>query len=244
MAPLLAVTCGIVLLAAAAQAVTGFGFALIAVPLITTVTDPRTAVVAATIAGIALTVSVAVRERRYARWSAVGWLVASSLLGMPLGLLLLRLAPAALLTVLIGIGVTGCALLLWRGLRLPDRRPVVLAVGLCAGTLSTSTGTNGPPLVAAFQAMGLPRRTFRATLSAIFAVNGVASVVGFAATGQATPTTWTIGLLGVPAVVLGWWLGNHIFHRVDEALFRRILLGALFAGGILILVHGMSDISG
>ena len=58
----------IVFVAAVAQATTGFGYALIAVPLLTLATDPRTAVVGAAISSMLLTVVLAVRERRFVRW--------------------------------------------------------------------------------------------------------------------------------------------------------------------------------
>ncbi|MDO3704612.1 hypothetical protein Q3W71_23395 [Micromonospora sp. C28SCA-DRY-2] len=31
----------------------------------------------------------------------------------------------------------------------------------------------------------------------------------------------------MPAVPLGWWLGNRLFRRIDPLLFRRIVLVGL-----------------
>ncbi|HEY8473249.1 MAG TPA: sulfite exporter TauE/SafE family protein [Natronosporangium sp.] len=230
----------IVLAAAAVQAVTGFGFALIAVPLLTLATEPRTAVVASGIAGLSMTVMAAIRERDHARWRVAGALLAAAALGMPVGLLVLRAAPERTLTALIGVAVVGCALPIWRGLRLPSNRPAVFGVGLVAGVLSTSTGTNGPPLVAAFQAMGFDPRTFRATLAAVFSGSGTLSLAGFFLAGQVTADAARVGLIGVPAVLLGWWAGNLVFHRIDPGRFRRVVLAALVAGGAILTVRALS----
>jgi uncharacterized membrane protein YfcA len=237
---LLLVAFTIVLLAAAVQAATGFGFGLVSIPLLALATDPRTAVVASAIASVAMTITAAVRERDHARWRTAGVLLAAAVVGMPAGLLVLRAAPERVLTGLIGVAVLACAVLIWRGLRVPSNRPAVVGVGLVAGVLSTSTGTNGPPLVAAFQAMGYDPRTFRATLAAVFTGTGACSLAGFALAGQVTMDAARVGLVGVPAVLLGWWAGNLVFHRIGAERFRRVVLAALVAGGIAIAVRAIA----
>ncbi|QSB14882.1 sulfite exporter TauE/SafE family protein [Natronosporangium hydrolyticum] len=233
MVPLLLTGFAIVLLAAAVQAVTGFGFALVAVPLLALTNDPRTAVVAVGIAGMLMSIMVALTERRYARWRLALPLIGASAAGMPLGLLVLAQAPERVLLVLIGAAVVGCAVLIWRGLRIAGGWPVAVAVGVFAGSLSTSTGTNGPPLVAAFAGMEMAPREFRATLAAVFTGTGVLSLVGFALAGQLTGAAAQVGLVGVPAAVAGWWLGNLLFRRLPTGSFRRIVLAALVASGVL-----------
>ncbi len=230
----------VVLLAAATQAMTGFGFALVAVPLLSLALDPRTAVVGVGIAGLILTVTVAVQERRHARWPVVGLLLGALVAGMPVGLLVLRTAPDRLLIAMIGTVVAGCAVLIWRGLRIPTTRPAVLGLGALAGVLATSTGTNGPPLVAAFQAMGYEPRVFRATLAVIFTGSGLLALAGFALAGQVSVPALQVGLVGVPASLLGWWGGDLVFRRLDARRFRQVVLGALVAGGAVLVVRAVT----
>ena len=231
----------IALVAAAVQAVTGFGFALVAVPLLAIATDARTAVVASAIGGLATTVMAAVRERDHVRWRVAGLLVAAALLGMPIGLLVLRAAPERLLTALIGAVVVACALLVWRGLRVPGSRPAIVGVGVLAGVLSTSTGTSGPPLVAALQAMEYDPRTFRATLAATFTGTGIVSLAAFAVAGQVSLEVARVGLVGVPAVLLGWWGGNVLFHRIEPGRFRRLVLVALIVAGAGVMARSLAS---
>ena len=237
---MLAATSAIVLLAAATQATTGFGFALVAVPLLTLAVDARTAVVATGVAGVAVTVHGAVRQRDQVRWRVAGQLLGSSLLGMPIGLAVLRLAPDRTLTMLVAVGVLGCTVLVWRGLRFPITPVTLGAVGVLSGVLATSTGTNGPPLVAAFQAMGYDQRTFRATLAAVFAGSGTLGLIGFWLAGQATPAAIRIGLVGLPAVLAGWWLGNAVVRRIDEARFRSVVLVSLAASAALTMARAVA----
>lgn len=227
--PTLLVAFGIVLLGALVQAVSGFGFALVVVPLLAVATDARTAVVAASLASLGLTLTVTARERGHVRWRTAGLLTATAVLGMPVGLLILVLAPERLLTALIALVVLGCALMVWSGARIRTGTRAVGAVGVLAGVLTMSTGTNGPPLVAAFHSFGYDPRTLRATLAATFTGSGVIGVTGFVATGQVDAVSVRITAVGLPAVALGWWLGNRLFARVSPATFRRIALAGLVA---------------
>jgi uncharacterized membrane protein YfcA len=77
------------MLAAAAQAVTGFGLALVAVPFLTVAMGPVAAVVSTTVVSLALTAWASLRERAHVERRVAGRLVVSALLGMPAGLLLL-----------------------------------------------------------------------------------------------------------------------------------------------------------
>ncbi|MEH1011554.1 sulfite exporter TauE/SafE family protein [Micromonospora sp. CPCC 206060] len=233
-------TFGIVLLAAVAQAVSGFGFALVAVPLLAVTTDARTAVVATSLASLALTLITMAREWRYVRWRTAGLLTGTAVLGMPVGLLILVVTPDRLLTALIAVVVLGCAMLVWSGVRMRTGRPAVGAVGVLVGVLTTATGANGPPLVAAFHSFGYDPRTFRATLAAIFTGSGAIGIVGFLAAGQVDAGTLRIAVLGLPAVALGWWLGNRVFARVGPATFRRITLVGLTASAGAAIVQSLT----
>lgn len=227
----------IVLLAAMTQAMTGFGYALVAVPLLAAATDPRTAVVACSLTGIVLTLTAAVRERAHARWRTAVALLGAALLGMPFGLVVLWAAPDRVLTALIAVVVLGCTLLVWRGPRIGTGPATVGVVGLLSGVLATATGMNGPPLVAAFHAMGYDPRTFRATLAAVFAGSGVFGLAGFALAGQMTAITAAVAAAGLPAVLLGWWAGDRLFARLDQEGFRRVVLYALLVSAAVTLTR-------
>lgn len=218
---------GIVLLSAVAQAVSGFGFALLAVPLLAATTDARTAVIVASLASLGLNLTAVARERAHVRWRTANLVTAAAVVGMPAGLLILVFAPGRLLTGLIAAVVLGCTLLVWREARFRTGTGAVGAVGVLVGVLTTSTGTNGPPLVAALHALGYDPRTFRATLATTFASTGVIGLAGFLVSGQVSALALRIAAIALPAVLLGWWLGNQIFARVDPLAFRRIVLVGL-----------------
>ncbi|MFJ8578666.1 sulfite exporter TauE/SafE family protein [Micromonospora sp. NPDC093277] len=231
---------GIVLLGAFAQAVSGFGYALLTVPLLAAAVDPRSAVVLSALTGIGLTLTTAVRERAYARWRVAAALNVTALLGLPAGLLVLAYAPEWLLSALIAVVVLGCAALVGSRARIRTGRLGLGAVGVLVGVLTAATGTNGPPLVAAFHSLGYDPRTFRATLAATFSGTGLIGLAGFLLAGQVRAELVWISLAALPAVPVGWWLGNRLFRRIDPVVFRRIVLVGLLgsAGAALASLAG------
>jgi uncharacterized protein len=226
MVPLLAVF-SVLTVAAAIHAATGFGFALIAVPLVALVADVRTAVVGVAVAGVLLSWGTARVERAHVRWRTVGGLLLAGVAGMPLGLLLLRGLTERALEALVAVSVLACTVLVWRRPVLRGGRPAVIAAGFLSGVLATATGTNGPPLAAVFSGLGMGPREFRANFAAYFSVSGGLTLLAYAIAGDLSRPVWLIGAVGLAAIPLGWWLGDQVFRRFDAVRFRRAVLTML-----------------
>ena len=141
-------------------------------------------------------------------------LTAAAILGTPVGLLVLDRAGDRTLTAIIAVVVIGFAILLWRGLRLPPTRATDAVAGFVAGTLSTSTGTSGPPIVIALSGKELSPSAFRGTISAIFLVQGSVAMVAFALGGQITPGALGVAAAGLPGLLLGAYVGDS--HAVGS----------------------------
>lgn len=214
-------------LAAAAQAVTGFGMALVAVPLMSVVIEPVAAVVSTTMVSLVLTGWTSVRERSSVERPIAVRLVVAALLGMPAGLVLLAQLDEHLLKALIAGVLLLVVTLLLAKVRLPAGAVSQWASGVLSGAMLTSTGMNGPPVVLTVQALGLPPRRFRGTLQAVFCVQDLVAVVGFAVLGYLTPVIAVAALAGALAVPVGWWVGDRLFVRLQPERFRAIVLAML-----------------
>ena len=230
---------GVVALAAAAQAVSGFGFALIGTPIVAVLAGPKAAIVGLTMVGLVLVAQLALRGRGHVDSPTVGVVTVAAIVGMPLGLLVLVHADDRVLTLAIAVAVIAFSLLLWRGVRLPAGRGTDVAAGFTAGILSTSTGTSGPPIVIALSAKQLEPAVFRATISAVFLVQGSAALVAFAIGGQITRDAVAVALAGLPGVIVGSIVGERGFRRLDTPTFRRVAHGMLFLSGVVALLGAL-----
>jgi uncharacterized protein len=237
---LLVVIAATVAFAAAIQATMGFGFALVAVPIIAVAEDPKVAVVAVTAIGVPMTLWNTIRWRADLQARRMVMVVGASLIGMPVGALILARAPDRALTFAIGIVVLVLTAWLWRGLRLPPGPRTEISAGIASGALATSTGTNGPPLVIAFQATGIERAAFRATLAGCFLMQGVVALALFWAGGLITHDVGVTFLVGVPAIVAGTPLGDRLSTRMHGHAFRVAVLALLGLSGALAIVGALT----
>lgn len=214
-------------LAGTAQAATGFGMALAALPLLTLVVDPVPAVVGTVAVSAVVTALAWRRERGHVDREAARRLAATGVVGMPLGLVALAVLSERTLVLVIAGVVLLLVAALAADVRLPSGRVVQGVAGVTSGALLTSTSMNGPPLVLALHGARLAPRTFRATLQAVFCVQDVLALGAFLVVGLVDPVATAIAIGGSLAVPLGWRLGDRLFHRLDADVFRRVVLGGL-----------------
>jgi uncharacterized protein len=160
-------------------------------------------------------------------------------IGLPVGVELLRLAPAEALRV--GIGVFLIFFSLY-SLARPQFRPVSAGgrladggVGVLSGVLGGATGFGGILPTIWSNIRGWPKDEQRA----VFQPTGVAIFLGTAlclgGAGTVTADTIRLFFIGLPALLLGSWLGLKLYGRLDEAGFRRVVLALLLVSGLALI---------
>lgn len=236
---LVALVAAIVFLAGVVQATTGFGFAVVGMPLITVFMSPRDAIIALTLISLALTVVVTARAPGDVAGGVFTRVALPSVAGIPLGLLVLALVPSSVLTVTIGLLVIVMAVVSYQNWVPRPSRSASGAAGLVSGVLMTSTGLNGPPLVLTFQALGMSPRALRGTLQAAFALQNIVAIVGFACLRDVKPALLVVAGVSLPFALVGWWAGGFLFRRFGAGTFRVAVLTMLLVSGGTAVVRGM-----
>lgn len=234
----------VVLFAAVVQGASGFGFSLVAVPLLAVAAGPKDAVVLASVLAVASTAGLAVRFRDQVDRPLAGRLLAGACAGLPFGAVVLQLVPADALLLAIGVVVLVFTVVLARrGAPTVDDRPVRtsgdLAAGLLCGLLTTSVGTNGPPVVLRLQAHGLAAGQFRATASAVFVGCNLAAVAVFAAGGRVDRDLLVQAAVALPGLVVGLWAGDHVHRRLPAERFRTMVLGLMVLTALAAVVAAL-----
>lgn len=219
---------GVVLIASFAQSISGFGFALLAVPLLSLAIDTHDAVVIATFIGAFSSTTQAVVDRRNTSWDLATRLTISAYLGMPGGLVIFLIIDESFLRLVVGVVVLLATILLMRGFTLKStRRWSDWFFGGISGVLATSTSTNGPPLVFLMQAKQMEPAHFRATISTVFSLTSVGAIILFIASGNVSVD----GLKGVgvslSVLFIGLKIGYLIRPKIDALMFRRVVFSLL-----------------
>jgi hypothetical protein len=206
---------------AALQSATGFGFSLIAAPLLFAAVGPAEAVGALIVVSAftsVLTIATEGRRPEPVRREVsrlLGWAVPGALVGVAV----LRALSAQALQLVLTAGVILTLILRHRAARRASTRPAPgwagPLAGFAAGALTTSTSTAGPPLVTYLLGRGLEPAPLRDTLTVCFLGLNPIGALALLVTGttDAVPDPLLIAVL-VPATALGQLAGRPVFRRL------------------------------
>lgn len=231
----------VVAVAACLQRISGFGFSLLATPLLATTMAVRDAVVVLTIVSFPATGMTWAQLREHVDRAQLIRLLRAAAFGLPVGLAVHHfVSEKGMRLVLAGV-VIAAIVLLGSGWRIPihhaERSDTI--AGFCSGVLNMATGTNGPPLVLNLTSQSVAPDRMRATLSGVFAVSGVLGLALFAIDGDVGRTQLTLGAIGLPVAIVGQQLGTRAAPRVSERMFRQLTYCLLFLTAITSAVNAL-----
>ena len=216
----------------------GFGEALVAVPLLALVLPVKVAAPIAVLLSITVAAVIVAQDWRHVQVRSAVPLVLSTLIGIPLGLLLLRSVSEPTVKGLLGALVVGFAVSALRSrgsYELTDDR-LAWVFGVSAGVLGGAYGMNGPPLVVYGALRRWSPEHFRATLQGYFLPASVIGMIGYWVAGLWTPSVSRYYLLSLPTSLLAIVLGRVINRRVDpRRFFVYVHAGLIVSGAGLVL---------
>jgi hypothetical protein len=214
----------VALLAGVTRGFSGFGGAMIYMPLIAMIYDPRMAAVTILIVDFISATPFAIAEVRRCTWREVLPLSIAMAIGLPLGVWLLivldpitlRWCIAALVLSLVPILASG-----WRYHGRP-RLPLTVGVGLFSGVSAGAVLIAGPPVILYWLGGGNSAQTVRANLMVFFMICDLllVAIFGVAHLFETRALALSV-LLGVPYLI-GIGLGARFFHGASDRLYRGI----------------------
>lgn len=233
----------IVFIATVIRSAFGFGEALVAVPLLALLIPMQVAALLAVLVSITIAAVVVVQDWRHIHLRSAGWLVLSTVFGIPFGLFLLVRTPEHLMKALLGGLILTFALFsLSGGMRFRlqhESRRWMLGCGFIAGVLGGAYGMNGPPLVIYGALRNWTAQHFRATLQAYFLPASLLGMVGYLSAGMWTPVVTRDFLLCLPVMLPAVVLGRYINHRISAASFARYIYLGLAGIGVVLLLQSL-----
>ena len=219
--------------------VTGFGSALVTIPLATQLVPLKFALALFAVVDLCCAFSVGLENPRNAVKSEWTRLVPMILVGTVLGVTLLVNLPRAAGMFLLGAFIVSYALysLLRRApLRVIHSGWAWLA-GVCGGITSTLFGAGGPPYAIYLSQRGLTKEQFRATMGFATMTSISVRVTAFFITGLLLDReVWRAAIAAVPAALLALFVAKKLVHRISrEAVMRAVAVILLVSGSALIL---------
>jgi hypothetical protein len=218
----------------------GFGEALVAVPLLAIRLQISVAAPLAVLVSITIAALIIVQDWRHIHLRSAGWLVAATLFGIPLGLLLLTEGNPRVVKGTLAIIIMAFSAYALIGRKPPelhsDNRVWLLGCGFLAGIMGGAYGMNGPPLAIYGAMRRWSAQHFRATLQGYFLPASVIGMIGYWLAGLWVGSVTRYYLLSLPLVIPAIWLGRVINHRMrGHAFLKFVHVGLVLIGATLLV---------
>jgi uncharacterized membrane protein YfcA len=206
------------LVAGLARGFSGFGAALIFMPVASALIGPRLAAPVILLIDAVTTLGLVPDAFRRADRREVAVMSLGALVGVPSGVYLLtHLDPLTIRWAIIAI----CR---YRG---KPRPPLTVGVGALSGLFSGASQVGGPPVIAYWLGGAIPVNIVRANIVLYFEVSTALTILNYFLGGLFVSALVPLCLMTAPAYGLGLWGGSKLFGVASEKTFRRICLGLI-----------------
>ena len=234
--------CVIAFVSGAARGFSGFGSALIFMPLASSLAAPRLVAALLLVIDFVAAAPLVPNAFKHADRKATAIMVAGALVGVPIGTWFLsRLDPVTTRWIISGFVTALLALLLsgWR-YRGKDHAAISIGVGGLSGFCSGLAQTGGPPIVGYWLGRPIPAPIARANILLFFGASDFFSLVSYGVTGLITLESIRFSLLVGPVYGIGVGFGASLFGRASDRLFRAICYGLI----VLAVIVGLPLLDG
>jgi uncharacterized membrane protein YfcA len=206
-----------------ARGFSGFGSALIFIPLASSMIGAKLASPLLLVIDFVAAAPLIPNAWRYADRRDVGTMLLGSLIGVPIGAwALTQMDALAVRWMIVALIVPMLALLMsgWRYRGMPTAA-LTAAIGALAGFFNGVAQVGGPPIVLYWLRDTTAARVVRANIIIYFAAASVITTISYLIGGVLTTAVIGLAVLTGPAFGVGLWLGSQMFGLASEENFRR-----------------------
>lgn len=216
---------------------TGFGAAMVFVPVASVLYSPALAVALIFLIDLPPTVPLVAAALRHCDLRGILFLAIGACVAIPIGVYGLAVLPVELIRWVIAFAILGAVAALATGWRY-RRRPTnfqSLAVGGASGLLGGLASLFGPPVVLFWLGGQDPAPRVRANVMVYFGITTVASGLSLWIGGFFDPVVLVLALVLAPIYGVMIWLGTRAFRVLPERHFRPLALALCAASALATL---------
>lgn len=214
----------IVTFAAFLQGLTGFGFGLIALPLLGLFIPLKTIIPLVLMLALFICITLSVQLRHSINWKIVTILSVSTIPGIPLGIYILQSIQSQPLA--LALGVLMVAFTAHQLFATPSPRPLgtpyAVASGFACGVLTASISAGGPPAIIYATLQPWSKDETKGTLAAYFFFSGGAAIASQAYTGFVTSDVISYFVQSLPALIIGILAGTYTYKLLSDNKYRKL----------------------
>ena len=226
-----------ILFAIFTQSVSGFGLALVSMPILAGLIGIRTATPLIVLVAIVAEVILLLRYKSDLNLRAVWRITVAGAIGIPVGVWALKALDEQIVLTVLGIFIVLYSLYALLNLRLPTLEGNVwpYGFGFVSGVVGGAYNVAGPLIIIYGNCRNWQPKEFKGNLQGYFLVGSVVAVISHALANNITPDVVNYFILSLPAIGIGLLAGLSLDKYLNPAVFRKIVLvGLIFAGVSLI----------
>ncbi len=216
------------------QGAVGYGMGILGTPILILI-DPRLVPGPVLASTMVFTLMVTVRERRGIDLGGVGWALAGRIVGTLPAAAVLAVLPESQLSRVFGLMVILAVAISVSGVDVRPRPSTLLAGGALSGLMGTVAAIGGPPIALLYQHASGTR--FRGTLSSLFFVGTIISIVALVPAGRFGGSELRLTLLLLPGAAFGFLVSRRLASRLDRGYTRPAILAVAAMAGLIVVVR-------
>jgi uncharacterized membrane protein YfcA len=163
-----------------------------------------------------------------------------SLLGIPIGAWIISIIAQSVLKIIIGaVIIAFAASLVFRASKkIRHERIGGSIAGFLSGIFMTSTSLGGPPVILFMHGQDWPKQVIHPSLAAYFLWLTTFSLIALSVSNQVHTGTLITAASLLPAMLIGVVIGMRIFHKTNQARFRKVTIVIVSIAGVLAILTG------
>lgn len=221
------------------QGATGFGSGLVLNAFWLHILEPSIAIPLNIISCLFISGLPIYKLRKSLDFSKLKSFIFLGVIGIPIGMLLLTITKPSSFKVAIGflLIIYSLWMITSRGfsIKVNKNRLIDQLIGLISGIMGGFAALGGllPTIWVSLQK--LPKNSQRGTYEPFIFITSIASIISFYFAGLITLSILVDFIKVFPALILGSWIGIRIYPKINDELFRKVILGLIFVAGLILL---------
>lgn len=230
-------------IASVVQSATGFAFALIVVPVYLVFLGSTDVIQLTVILSVVMSLAHLPKLKSTVPFSLLKWLALGCAFGFPIGLYIYSCLDLEMLKLLVAVFIIIISLqngwAMWKKYQgKSNHHPGFLTVvGTISGVLGACLAMPGPIVMLYLSRTTLSKDEIRATMISFFVFSYIAILILQSFVIGTSKEIWMNALYLLPAALLGVFVGHQISRKINEQLFKGLILIILVLAGIMMLIN-------
>ncbi len=224
----------VVAVGAMIQGSLGFGLGLVSAPALALI-DATFIPGPLLLVGVAVTLTVFLRERGAVDWKGMKWAIFGRVVGTIAGGWAVVAFSKDAVIVLVAVLVLAGVLMTSIGWKIKTNRITLSTAGIVSGVMGTLTSVGGPPMALVYQRETAQK--LRATLAGFFLVGATFSLLTLAVSGGMSQHDFALGALMLPGYVIGMIANRWASKFLDKGYSRVAVLSFSALSSIVLLLE-------